>query len=626
MRLSTKFTLASAVFSALLILVLVSISLLSFRHYSILTAKAHAETAAEVIRVGLTESMINGTIDKRGNFLDRLTEIQGLKTARIIRGPAVIRQFGPGTAQEQASDLIDSTVLATGQPYFEVLGEGAQPLFRSTIPYTATSQGNPNCLSCHQVAEGTVLGAVTLTLSIPHLKQYALMTITFIVLSVTIMAVISILVMRRASRSIVHTANEVQAAVEQAVQGNFTNRIESRTDDEIGQIGRDLNHLLRFLHSGLDNIRQHIAELIQCKTSDNVNLLNNTISMVEGLIDAAQFKQAIEEDESTVEVYNRLARILDDEFRIEHFSIYEVNGEKNTITPVVVDGETGAECRWCDPQILLRADGCRTFRTGHLIDGIESPFICSAFKPGSEHRELNHICVPVIQSGSVGSVVQLIAAPGDTIRIQDSLTFLNVYLREAAPVIEAKRLMDTLRETTLRDPMTGLHNRRFLEEYIETLTASADRRESSLCIMMLDLDYFKQVNDNHGHDAGDMILKNLAKTFRASVRTSDLVIRYGGEEFMIILQDTAENTCLDLAEKIRSDVEQQAFQLSNAVINKTLSIGLANYPHDSDSIWQVVKYADVALFKAKGLGRNRVIRFEPSMRSDEESLPPSSPH
>jgi len=185
-------------------------------------------------------------------------------------------------------------------------------------------------------------------------------------------------------------------------------------------------------------------------------------------------------------------------------------------------------------------------------------------------------------------------------------------------VIETKRLMETLREANLRDPMTGLNNRRFLEEYVETLVNNVHRKKGHLSILMLDLDYFKMVNDTYGHDAGDAVLKALAKVLKHSVRASDMVIRYGGEEFLIILQDTDAGKADAIAEKIRVSVESIKTQVAGVVIQKTISIGISDFPSDSDTFWQAVKYADVALYQAKETGRNRVVRFNASMWVDKK--------
>ncbi|GAB6042680.1 diguanylate cyclase [Endothiovibrio diazotrophicus] len=617
MKLTTKTTLFSVGLTVVLIASLIVVSLLSFRHFSIASAEEHARVAAEIVRVNLTESMVNGVINKRENFLRRLSAIKGLKEARVVRGPDVIEQYGEGLNREQPRDEIEQRVLSTGKPYFKLIDEGMDPIFRSTIPFIVDGSGDPDCRQCHAVPVGTVLGAVTLTVSIGQLKESALVTVIAMVAAVSLFALGTMLFFRRLTKPLVSTAEEVQQAVGRAIQGDYTTKIERHTNDEIGQIAEDLNHLMDFLHGGLTTISNNVSQLIRNPPSANRNLLTNTIGMVEALIEAAHFKQSIEEDETKREVYCRLARVLHEDFYVERFSIYEVANSKNRMIPIVVDGQPESDCKWCDQSILVRSEACRARRTGHTIDSIETPMICNSFRPTGD-PELQHICLPVIQSGSVGSVVQVVVSREEGHHFQDLLPFINVYLREAAPVIEAKRLMDTLRESNLRDPMTGLHNRRFLEEYVETLIANSQRNAQQVSILMLDLDYFKKVNDTYGHDAGDTVIKTLAKVFRQTVRASDLVIRYGGEEFMIILQNTVDHTGDEVAEKIRATVEETKIQVPNALLQKTISIGIADFPTDSDTFWQAVKYADVALYKAKDQGRNRVIHFEPEMWKDAE--------
>jgi diguanylate cyclase (GGDEF)-like protein len=563
----------------------------------------------------MTEAMINGVIDKRESFLVRLQEIKGLRSARVIRGPEVVKQFGAGLGREQGLDAIEAQVIATGEAYFAVdesTLDAEAPIYRATIPYKADAHGNPNCMTCHQVEQGAVLGAVTLTISIRHLRQQALLTIALMLVPVAIFAVVLVLMFRRQIRPLSRTAQDLQATVEGALKGQFDGRIEARTRDEIGQISGEVNQLMVFLDGGLGEIREDVAQLIRCHPT-GLNKLENTRAMVSRLIDAAHFKQSIEEDETRDEVYRRLAQVIQDDFGVRRYSIYEVANSKNRMTPVIVDGTSGGDCRWCDPQILIRAETCRARRTGHLIDAVDTPGICNAFRADGQAGGEVHICLPVIQSGSVGSVVQLVFPASDSARVQEAVPFLQVYLREAAPVIEAKRLMDTLRESNLHDPMTGLKNRRFLEEYIDTVVAGTQRRKQQISLLMLDLDYFKKVNDTHGHDAGDAILKALAAVLRQQVRAADLVIRFGGEEFLVILQDTELGDGDEVGEKIRAAVEATKFQVPGGVLQKTISIGVADFPADSDTFWQAMKYADVALYRAKEEGRNRVLHFRPEM-------------
>ena len=616
MNLNVKVTLFFVSITTVLLAVLIAISLYAFRIFSIASATEHIRTAGEIVRVHLTESMINGVIDKRERFLQRLVEVQGLKSARVMRSPDVEKQFGKGLSVESAADEIERRVLREGKAHFELTVVGDETVFRGTIPYIATASGSPNCLQCHQVAEGTVLGAVSMSMSIDALKEKALFTVAGIAGVVTLFAVLLILLLRRLLRPISDTANAVEEAVQRALRGDFKAQVQQRTTDEIGQIAGDMNRLLTFLDDGLNRIGSNVARLTERTPAPGENLLTATIDMVEGLTNAAHFKQAIEEDETKAEIYQRLSRTLQHEFELAEFSLYEISNNKKQMKGIIVDGEIADTCRWCDPQILVRPEACRVRRTGHIVDGIGHPEICYSFRPPAEVGERRHVCFPVIQSGAVGSVVQLLVTPAEQDKLQSRIPFINVYLREAAPVLETKRLMESLRDSTLTDPMTGLNNRRFLEEYVETLVASVQRKRSHAAILMLDLDYFKMVNDTYGHDAGDAVLKALSTVLKQSVRASDLVIRYGGEEFLIILIDTVGEAAERVADNIRVAVENLKVQVAGIILQKTISIGISDFPTDSETFWQAVKFADVALYQAKERGRNRVIRFTPDMWSD----------
>lgn len=602
-----------------LVAAVVAIGLFSFRQYSITTAKEHIGAAAEIVRVTLTEAMINGVIDKREGLLARLMEVPGLKSVRVVRGTEVERQFGKGLVREQSPDALERQVLHDGKAAFELLDEQVDTTFRGTIPFVATSRGSPNCLQCHQVLDGTVLGAVTITMSIENLRRNALLTLSMMVGAVVVFSLVTMLLLRRLTQPIVSTARDVERAVHRAMEGDFESRVEVKTSDEIGKIAADMNRLLSHLGDGLSRIGGLVAQLTNQPRANRGNLLNSTIDMVETLTQAAHFKQAIEEDESKAQIYRRMSAAIENTFGVHQYSIYEVQPVGNQMMPMVVDGEPQASCRWCDPQILTRSETCRARRTGHLVDGVTTPGICFAFNPPGKDEGFRHICFPIIQSGAVGGVLQLVVPPQDQARISGLLPDVGIYLREAAPVLEAKRLMETLRESTMRDPMTALHNRRFLEESIDMLVAQAVRRKSALAVMMLDLDYFKAVNDTYGHDAGDAVLKAVAEVLTRSVRAADIVVRYGGEEFLILLQDTNGDAAVAVGEKIRVAVAALQVQTSGGVLQKTISIGVACYPDDSDSFWQVVKCADVALYHAKETGRNRVTRFTQTLSEQQDA-------
>lgn len=616
MRLKDKILVFFVGILAALVLVLTGLSALSFRHFSLYTAERHARSVAETVKVGLTESMINGTIGKRQQFLARLSAVPGVQQVRVVRGQHVVSQFGPGLTNERFSSGGIERVLMTGKEVFEVLETDEGLMFHAVIPYVADDRGVPNCLQCHAVDKGAVLGAVTIDISLDEVRTQGIFAALMVSFAVLGAALLALFLLRHMLNPLSETAHAVQDVTSQAINGDFSGRILQRSTDEVGDIAQNINHLMDFLNREVTAIRTRVGQLMgkQCVAASG-NQLVLTTEMVESLVEASQFKQAIEEDQSKFDIYRRLADMLRLKYDIKRFSIYEIAASKNRMTPVIVDDDIDAPCRYCDPQILIDANSCRAKRTSHEVNAIDYPGLCTMFRPDRENDR--HICLPIIQSGMAGCVVQIVADAEEAPLILLMAPFIAVYLREAGPVLEAKRLMEHLRENSLRDPMTGLYNRRFLEEYVSALVAGSQRRKSPFSVLMLDLDFFKQVNDTHGHEAGDKVIKTLADILQRNVRSSDMAVRYGGEEFLLLLMDTGAEAAEKVAEKIRSDVENTKIPLPGGMLQKTISIGIAEYPEDSDTFWQVVKFADVALYRAKSTGRNRVVRFTSDMWDPE---------
>ncbi|MEW6165619.1 MAG: diguanylate cyclase [Pseudomonadota bacterium] len=596
---------------ATLVVVLTVLSALSFRHFSIYTAERHARSVAETVKVGLTESMINGTIDKRQQFLARLSAVPGVQQVRVVRGQAVVQQFGPGLAHESDGVNGIDAVLTTGKESFQVEEKDGDLMFHAVIPYIADDRGVPNCLQCHMVPNGTVLGAVSIDISLGEVRRQGIIAVLLVSVAVFAASLLALLLLRRMMNPLSETAQSVQEVTSLAVGGNFHGRIRQRSTDEVGAIALNINQLMDFLEREITTIRTQVGQLMGHQVSDGGNQLVLTTEMVKSLVEASQFKQAIEEDQNKIDIYRRLAEMLRRKYDFSRFTIYEIAASKNRMTPILIDDEEGAACRYCDPQVTIDASFCRAKRTGHDVNAVDYPGLCTMFRPAAAGD--THICLPITQSGMAGCVVQIVVDAEEAALARLMVPFVSVYLREAGPVLEAKRLMEHLRDNALRDAMTGLYNRRFLEEYVSALVAGSQRRKSAFSVLMLDLDFFKQVNDTHGHEAGDKVIKTLADILQRNVRSSDMAVRYGGEEFLIVLVDTGVEHAMKVAEKIRGEVEGTKIPLPGGMLQKTISIGVAEYPSDSDTFWQVVKFADVALYQAKSSGRNRVVRFTAEM-------------
>lgn len=174
------------------------------------------------------------------------------------------------------------------------------------------------------------------------------------------------------------------------------------------------------------------------------------------------------------------------------------------------------------------------------------------------------------------------------------------------------RLRDNVQmsmELAITDPLTGLHNRRYMESHVTGLVEQALARGKPLALLVIDIDYFKAVNDAHGHDAGDDVLREFATRLRKSIRGIDLACRFGGEEFVVVMPETDMAVASIVAERIRRRIAGEPFAIraGAAALDVTISIGLAALAGVADTAPQILKRADQALYRAKRDGRNRVV-------------------
>jgi HAMP domain-containing protein len=261
-KLLDKILLVSAIILAVLVCVLTGLSALSLKQFSLYTAERHARSVAETVKVGLTESMINGTIKTRQQFLARLAGIPGVSEVRVARGPAVIAQFGPGFAAENATHHDVKDVLSTGREIFELVEINGEPVFHAVIPYVASDQGLPNCLQCHAVRVGTVLGAVQVDIPFSEVRHQGRIAVGLVGLAVLLAALAALALLRKLLQPLSETAQAVQEVTSRAVEGDFGGRVLQRSSDEVGGIALNINQLMDFLQREVGTIRKRVGELM----------------------------------------------------------------------------------------------------------------------------------------------------------------------------------------------------------------------------------------------------------------------------------------------------------------------------------------------------------------------------
>ena len=230
-----------------------------------------------------------------------------------------------------------------------------------------------------------------------------------------------------------------------------------------------------------------------------------------------------------------------------------------------------------------------------------------------------YICTPLIAQGEMVGVLTLLQGERphatDTLSDEEDLALkearrqlVQTASEHIGLAVVNIRLRESLRLQSLRDPMTGLFNRRHMEAFLKREFLRAHRQQHPISLMMIDVDHFKRFNDNHGHQAGDELLIELARYLQQQVRGEDIACRYGGEEFILILPGAEIGIVAQRAERLRVAVAEtmRVIHEGQVLPPVTLSIGIASFPQHGTDIPSCIRAADAALYGAKNSGRNRV--------------------
>ena len=265
---------------------------------------------------------------------------------------------------------------------------------------------------------------------------------------------------------------------------------------------------------------------------------------------------------------------------------------------------------------IFEAQECSIFQKNealpaHPVD-IESE--CVRLNMFSEDTASRCTCIPLSASDEVLGVFSLISTinPDDSEaevkqQLEPKQMIANRLAEHYALSLANLRLREILRIESIRDPLTGLYNRRYMEETLHQVASRATRRNTSVALIMLDIDHFKTFNDTYGHEAGDVVLEELGKLLREMFRGEDVACRYGGEEFLLILPDISLENASQRAEQLLIQVRKLHVPYQNMHFRITMSIGVAMLPNHGSHIQHVVSAADSALYQAKQEGRNQVI-------------------
>jgi diguanylate cyclase (GGDEF)-like protein/PAS domain S-box-containing protein len=360
----------------------------------------------------------------------------------------------------------------------------------------------------------------------------------------------------------------------------------------------------RLLESYVDiTERRQWEEAIQT-TNDKLHTLvaqveerNRTMTQANEMADMLQACQTSDE------AYKAIEYFMPKLFPEDAGALYMLNNSRNLFETVAGWGQ--------DQQLIstFAPDECWSVRRGRFHK-VENPREALRCHHVAEVDHGGYLCVPLIAQGETLGVFHLRPGPPAAVQppelagVKDQLAL--TVAEDLALALANLRLRETLRNQAIRDPLTGLFNRRYLEETMERELNRAKRQKIPLGVIMMDLDHFKQYNDTFGHSAGDELLSALGMLLKSHIRGEDITCRYGGEEFLLILPGTTMEIALERAESLRQAVKEmhRLYQGLNPI---TLSVGVAVYPDHGDASLQIIQSADAALYRAKKAGRDCVV-------------------
>jgi diguanylate cyclase (GGDEF)-like protein/PAS domain S-box-containing protein len=366
--------------------------------------------------------------------------------------------------------------------------------------------------------------------------------------------------------------------------------------------------------------RRQWEEAIQT-TNDKLHVLvaevearNQTMTLANEMADLLQACQESEE------AYEAIGQFMPRFFPDDAGALYMLNNSRNHFEVVARWGQE-------PPAVAVFApDECWSVRRGrfHQADNSQGSLRC---RHVPQTIVGGYLCIPLIAQGETLGVfhVQFKPQPEDMVtglavaRNQLALTVAE----DMALALANLRLRENLRSQAIRDPLTGLFNRRYMEETMDRELNRVKRQKISLGVIMMDLDHFKEYNDTYGHNAGDELLSALGTLLKSQIRGEDIACRYGGEEFLLILPGVSLETALERADTLRQAVKEMHLHYPG-LRPTTLSLGVAVYPDNGNTSLEIIKAADAALYLAKQAGRDRVMAAEDSAETILAKLPASA--
>jgi diguanylate cyclase (GGDEF)-like protein len=425
--------------------------------------------------------------------------------------------------------------------------------------------------------------------SVESLTQHVWLAILLAILIATAVGIGLALGITRPLRRLRDTATEIAA-------GDLSRRVRARGHDEIAELGRAFDRMADALLLKTRQIQAGAHEL-------------------ETLNQLGEWLQACTTVEEAHDVIGRLVGQL---FPGMAGTVGVISASRNLVDTVATWGvlPTGEET-------IFAPDECWALRRGqpHVVADTRNDLVCPHLRNAPPS---SYLCIPLVAHGEAAGLLHIATSPAGASGAAAPSAIVAHRLatqvaEQLALALSNLALRERLRNQSIRDPLTGLFNRRYLEETLERELARAERSQHSIGVIMIDVDHFKRFNDSFGHNAGDSLLREFGGLLRTHVRGGDIACRYGGEEFAVILPDATLEDTQRRAEQLReATTHLKVSDQDQALGQVTISLGVAALPHHGTDGVRLLRAADRALYGAKNAGRNRVhTADDPSLETME---------
>ncbi|NNM79053.1 MAG: diguanylate cyclase [Gallionella sp.] len=543
---------------------IILVIVLSFAHFWVMEsiktdvldgAKIRAKVSADGLINGMNMLMVTGSIsdpENRRLLVKKMGASEDVKELRIVRAKQVQDQFGVGLPEEQARDELDRRAITSKQSQFLFNANRSEPTLRTVVPFiVSTNFRGTNCLLCHHVEVGSVNGAASITIDMSEDFKVIERYKVSLWTGQLVLQVVLFFSIGWLIRRFIQPIKTLQSAM-QSMQRSGT-----------------MEHFVPIKTK--EGVSDEIGELTR-----SFNRMSETLRNSEKSMRLA----------SLIYQSNADAILVTDENNL----IVDVNPAFSRIT-----GYTREEVLGKNPRIMKSGLHDEVFYR-KMWDGIVNQGhwqgeIWDKNKGGDTY--VKNINIVVLRHGD-GAVYRHVAQFSD--------------------ITEKKEKDQLIHWQANYDPLTNLPNRRLFHDRLGQAIKMAHRTKSPVALLFIDLDHFKEINDNLGHEVGDALLMEAAIRIKSCVRESDTVSRLGGDEFTVVLPDVSD---LSQAERIANNIVDEMARAFGFVNDKTdyfisASVGIAIYPDDATTMESLIRCADKAMYMAKSSGRSRCVAHGPS--------------